>query len=130
MLEVGLSADLLDRYPHQFSGGQRQRIAIARALICQPALLVCDEAVSALDAQHRAEILGLLARLKRERGLAMLFITHDFSAAWALADRVAVMDQGRLVEQGIAEQVLTAPGHMVTKAMLAGSPLRRGAAIT
>jgi peptide/nickel transport system ATP-binding protein len=130
LVEVGLDADLLDRFPHQFSGGQRQRIAIARALICEPTLLVCDEAVSALDAQHRAEILGLLARLKRDRGLAMLFITHDFNAAWALADRIAVMDQGQLVEQGLAEQILSKPAHPVTRAMLAGSPLRFTAAIT
>lgn len=98
LVEVGLSEDMADRYPHQFSGGQRQRIAIARALIAEPELLVCDEAVSALDAHHRAETIALLARLKRERGLALLFITHDFAAASALADRVAVMRRGQLVE--------------------------------
>jgi len=129
LAEVGLATDSLDRYPHQFSGGQRQRIAIARALVCQPMLLVCDEAVSALDAHHRAEILALLARLKRERGLAMLFITHDFNAARALADRIAVMDLGRLVEQGPAEQVLSRPEHPATRAMLAGNPARHLAAI-
>jgi ABC-type microcin C transport system duplicated ATPase subunit YejF len=129
LAEVGLGADLLQRYPHQFSGGQRQRIAIARALICQPALLVCDEAVSALDAQHRGEILALLARLKRERGLSMLFITHDFAAARALADRIAVMEGGRLVEQGSAEQVLARPGHPATQAMLGREPAGIGAAI-
>jgi ABC-type glutathione transport system ATPase component len=128
--EVGLSAAMLDRYPHQFSGGQRQRIAIARALISQPVLLVCDEAVSALDAHHRAEILALLGRLKRDRGLAMLFITHDFDAARALADRIAVMDQGQLVEQGPAGQVLSDPGHPATRAMLAGRVDRIRAAIT
>jgi peptide/nickel transport system ATP-binding protein len=130
LAEVGLGADSLDRYPHQFSGGQRQRIAIARALVCQPMLLVCDEAVSALDAHHRAEILALLARLKRDRGLAMLFITHDFNAARALADRIAVMDLGRMVEQGPADQVLSRPEHPATRAMLAGNPVRRLAAIT
>jgi len=130
LLEVGLPADLLDRYPHQFSGGQRQRIAIARALICEPTLLVCDEAVSALDAQHRAEILALLGRLKRDRGLAMLFITHDFAAARTLADRIAVMDQGRLVEQGEAGQILSQPGHPSTRAMLGGRPAALAAAIT
>ncbi len=130
LAEVGLAADALDRYPHQFSGGQRQRIAIARALVCQPMLLVCDEAVSALDAHHRAEILALLARLKRDRGLAMLFITHDFNAARALADRIAVMDQGQLVEQGPASQVLSRPAHPATRAMLAGNPAGRLAAIT
>ena len=128
--EVGLSAAMLDRYPHQFSGGQRQRIAIARALISQPVLLVCDEAVSALDAHHRAEILAVLVRLKRDRGLAMLFITHDFDAARALADRIAVMDQGRLVEQGPAGQILSDPGHPATQAMLAGRADRIRAAIT
>jgi ABC-type microcin C transport system duplicated ATPase subunit YejF len=121
LAEVGLGGDLLDRYPHQFSGGQRQRIAIARALVCQPTLLVCDEAVSALDAQHRGEILAVLARLKRERGLAMLFITHDFAAARALADRIAVRADGRLVEQGAAEQVLARPAHAATRAMLEAS---------
>lgn len=99
LLDVGLPADILDRYPHQFSGGQRQRIAIARALIAEPELLICDEAVSALDAHHRAEILALLSELKNKRGLALLFITHDFAAARALADRVAVMHQGELVVQ-------------------------------
>jgi len=130
LAEVGLGAELLDRYPHQFSGGQRQRIAIARALVCQPAMLLCDEAVSALDAHHRAEILALLARLKRDRGLAMLFITHDFNAARALADRIAVMDQGRLVEQGAADDVLSRPEHPATRAMLAGNPARPRAAIS
>jgi ABC-type microcin C transport system duplicated ATPase subunit YejF len=130
LAEVGLPVDALDRYPHQFSGGQRQRIAIARALICRPDLLVCDEAVSALDAQHRAEILALLSRLKHERGLAMLFITHDFNAARALADRIAVMDGGRLVEQGDADQVLSRPGHPATQAMLAAWAAPIPAAIT
>ncbi len=106
LAEVGLTQDMLERYPHQFSGGQRQRIAIARALACDPELLVCDEAVSALDARHRAEVLALLSRLKRERGLAMLFITHDLAAARALADRIAVMDAGRVVEQGPAARLL------------------------
>jgi ABC-type microcin C transport system duplicated ATPase subunit YejF len=129
LAEVGLDGDVLDRYPHQFSGGQRQRIAIARALVCQPLLLVCDEAVSALDAHHRAEVLALLARLKRDRGLAMLFITHDFNAARALADRIAVMDQGRLVEQGSASQILSQPGHPATRAMLAGNTDWSSAAI-
>ena len=130
LADVGLTADLLDRYPHQFSGGQRQRIAIARALICQPTLLICDEAVSALDAHHRAEILALLARLKRERGLAMLFITHDFNAARALADRIAVMDAGVLVEQGAAAQILSQPAHPATRALLGEPPSASLAAMT
>ncbi|MCX7042121.1 MAG: ATP-binding cassette domain-containing protein [Gammaproteobacteria bacterium] len=121
--DVGLSPDLVDRYPHQFSGGQRQRIAIARALVRRPGLLVCDEAVSALDARHRADILALLAGLKRKHGLALLFITHDMSAARALADRVVVMDQGCVVEEGDAGQVLSHPAHPITRAMMAGRAL-------
>ncbi len=93
---VGLEAALADRYPHQLSGGQRQRVAIARALATGPELLVCDEAVSALDAHHRAGILALLGQLRRERGLALLFITHDLDAARALGDRVLVLADGRL----------------------------------
>ncbi|OHE81273.1 MAG: hypothetical protein A2X76_05935 [Lysobacterales bacterium GWF1_69_6] len=103
---VGLDPALAGRWPHQLSGGQRQRVAIARALATRPELLVCDEAVSALDAQHRAGILALLGRLKREQGLALLFITHDFAAARALAERCAVLDQGRLVAAGPTETVL------------------------
>jgi len=123
LADVGLSPELASRYPHQFSGGQRQRIAIARALVRRPSLLVCDEAVSALDARHRADILALLASLKTKHGLAMLFITHDMAAARTLADRVAVMDQGRLVEQGLARNVLSSPQHPVTRAMMAGRAL-------
>ncbi len=119
---VGLDADMLDRYPHQFSGGQRQRIAIARALATEPDLLVCDEAVSALDAHHRAAILALLAKLKRERGLALLFVTHDLAAAAAVAERIAVMEAGRIVETGTTMQVLRAPQHAHTRALLAARP--------
>jgi len=121
LAKVGLAAEALDRFPHEFSGGQRQRIAIARALASDPDLLVCDEAVSALDAQHRAEILALLARLKREQGLAMLFITHDPAAARALAERVAIMDRGRIVEQGRTADVFDHPAEPATRALL-GSP--------
>ncbi|NOT88128.1 MAG: ABC transporter ATP-binding protein [Lysobacter sp.] len=115
---VGLDPDMGARWPHQFSGGQRQRIAIARALACDPDLLVCDEAVSALDAHHRREILALLATLKRERGLALLFVTHDLSAAAAVAERIAVLDAGRIVEIGDAAEVLRAPQHAHTKALV------------
>ncbi|MEO8741664.1 MAG: ABC transporter ATP-binding protein, partial [Lysobacteraceae bacterium] len=97
---AALGPGSMDRFPHQFSGGQCQRIAIARALATDPELLVCDEAVSALDARSRAAILELLARLKSERGLALLFITHDIDAARALADRIAVMHDGAIVETG------------------------------
>ncbi len=103
---VGLAPGLAARFPHQLSGGQRQRVAIARALATEPELLVCDEAVSALDAQHRAGVLALLGRLKRERGLALLFITHDWQAARALAERCAVLEDGRLVALGPTAEVL------------------------
>lgn len=119
---VGLEAAMLDRYPHQFSGGQRQRIAIARALATDPELLVCDEAVSALDAHHRGAILALLAALKRERGLALLFVTHDLAAAAAVAERIAVLEAGRIVETGATAQVLSAPQHAHTRALLAARP--------
>lgn len=119
---VGLEAGMLDRYPHQFSGGQRQRIAIARALATDPDLLVCDEAVSSLDAHHRAAILALLVKLKRERGLALLFVTHDLAAAAAVAERIAVLEAGRIVETGITGEVLRAPQHPHTKALLAARP--------
>ncbi len=118
----GLDEGLLDRYPHQFSGGQRQRIAIARALATDPDLLVCDEAVSALDAHHRAAILALLVKLKRERGLALLFVTHDLAAAVAVAERIAVLEAGRIVETGITAEVLRAPRHPHTRALLAARP--------
>lgn len=112
LAEVGLDdSTVLDRYPHQFSGGQRQRIAIARALINSPDLLLCDEAVSALDAHHRADILALLEKLKRERGLALLFITHDLQAAAALAERIIVMADGHLVDQGDAATILSRHQH-------------------
>ena len=107
LASVGLPPELASRYPHQLSGGQRQRVAIARALATGPDLLVCDEAVSALDAQHRAGVLALLARLKRERGLAVLFITHDWQAARSLAERCAVLEHGRLVALGPTAEVLS-----------------------
>ena len=119
---VGLDPAAMDRHPHQFSGGQCQRIAIARALATDPELLVCDEAVSALDTRSRAAILALLARLKAERGLALLFITHDVDAARALADRIAVMHDGRVVETGMAADVLGMPQHANTRALLAARP--------
>ncbi|MCY7313622.1 MAG: ABC transporter ATP-binding protein [Pseudoxanthomonas sp.] len=119
---VGLDADALDRHPHQFSGGQRQRIAIARALATSPDLLVCDEAVSALDAHHRASILALLSRLKRERGLALLFVTHDLAAASTVAERIAVLEAGRIVETGSTVEVLGNPQHPHTRALVAARP--------
>jgi peptide/nickel transport system ATP-binding protein len=118
MTQVGLEPAMLDRHPHAFSGGQRQRIAIARALAGDPALLLCDEAVSALDAHQRRAILQLLSTLKRERGLALLFITHDLAGASLLADRIAVMDAGRIVETGAIGDVLASPRHPHTRALL------------
>ncbi|MCD4863192.1 ABC transporter ATP-binding protein [Pseudomonas sp. PLB05] len=119
---VGLPGDTLQRFPHEFSGGQRQRIAIARALIVEPQVLVCDEPTSALDVSVQAQILDLLRELQAERGLAYLFITHNFGVVEYLADRIAVMDGGRIVEQGGAEQVLRAPAHAMTQRLLAAVP--------
>ena len=121
LVDVGLEASMLDRHPHQFSGGQRQRIAIARALAGDPAVLLCDEAVSALDAHHRHAVLQLLDRLRRERGLAMLFITHDLAAASVLASRIAVMERGRIVETGPTADVLARPRHPHTQALVDAS---------
>ncbi len=115
---VGLPGDAAQRFPHQFSGGQRQRIAIARALASEPDLIVCDEAVSALDAEVQAQILALLSRLRAERGLSLLFITHDLRAAAALADRIAVMQDGCIVECGPAAELLSAAQHPYTRALL------------
>ncbi|WP_420030694.1 ABC transporter ATP-binding protein [Pseudomonas oryzihabitans] len=119
---VGLPGDTLQRFPHEFSGGQRQRIAIARALIVEPQVLVCDEPTSALDVSVQAQILDLLRELQAERGLAYLFITHNFGVVEYLADRIAVMDGGRIVEQGSAERVLRAPAHAMTQRLLAAVP--------
>jgi peptide/nickel transport system ATP-binding protein len=124
LASVGLDPALAERYPHQASGGQRQRIAIARALACDPELLVCDEAVSALDAHHRAGVLRLLVQLKRERGLALLFVTHDIAAAAAVAERIAVLEAGKIVEIGATEDILASPRHAHTKALLAAREFR------
>jgi len=115
---VGLSPDSAQRFPHQFSGGQRQRIAIARALASEPELIVCDEAVSALDAEVQGQILALLSSLRAERGLSLLFITHDLRAAAALADRIAVMQDGRIVECGPTAELLSDARHPYTRALL------------
>ena len=116
--EVGLESDALNRHPHAFSGGQRQRIAIARALMLEPELLVCDEAVSALDAISRRQVLGLLRDLQRARGLSLLFITHDPGAAAALAQRCAVMFEGRVVEVRPTDRLLEAPQHAHARALV------------
>ena len=120
--EVGLAGDFLDRYPHAFSGGQRQRICIARALALNPQILICDEAVSALDLSVRAQVLNLLQELKERHGMSYLFITHDIGVVQHLADRIAVMSAGKIVEYGAAEQVLNHPQHDYTKTLLAAVP--------
>ena len=119
---VGLPANTLTRYPHEFSGGQRQRIAIARALAVEPKVLICDEPTSALDVSVQAQILDLLRELQAELGIAYLFITHNFGVVEYLADRIAVMDGGRIVELGQAESVLLAPRQDVTRRLLAAVP--------
>jgi peptide/nickel transport system ATP-binding protein len=116
--QVGLSAPKADAYPHELSGGQRQRVAIAGALVLDPAVLVADEPVASLDASVRGEILKLLLDLRDSSGLSALVVTHDLGLAWNIADRVAVMYLGRIVETGTAEEVLTDPQHPYTKALL------------
>ena len=120
--DVGLPADSLGRYPHEFSGGQRQRIAIARALAVEPRLIVCDEPTSALDVSVQAQILNLLRSLQQRLGLAYLFITHNIAVVDFLAHEVAVMLQGRIVERGSVDAVLRSPRHSYTKELLAAVP--------
>ncbi|MFE0591280.1 ABC transporter ATP-binding protein [Micromonospora echinospora] len=120
---VGLGEDAIDRFPHEFSGGQRQRIGIARALILNPSLVVCDEPVSALDVSVQAQVLDLMKQLQRDLGLTYVFISHDLSVVEMMADEIVVMSQGRVVEQGSVEQIFTAPQHPYTKALLAAIPV-------
>ncbi|GAB2621288.1 ABC transporter ATP-binding protein [Pseudactinotalea suaedae] len=124
---VGMPASAAARYPHQFSGGQRQRIAIARALAPRPEVLVADEPVTALDASAQAQVVALLGSLVRDLGVGMLFISHDLALVRHLADRVAVMHQGRIVEQGGTEQVWRERAHPYTRELIAAVP-RLGAA--
>ena len=122
---VGLTAAAAERYPHEFSGGQRQRICIARALVLRPQVLIADEAVSALDVSVQAQVLALLAELRREMRLAMIFITHDLRIAAEIADRVIVLQKGRIVEEGTTRDVFSAPREAYTRALLDAIPGRR-----
>ena len=120
---VGFNPDFINRYPHEFSGGQRQRIGIARALALGPKLIVCDEPVSALDVSIQAQILNLLKDLQDEFGLTYLFIAHDLAVVRSMSDEIAVMQSGKIVETGPAEQVYTQPTHEYTKSLLASVPI-------
>ena len=121
---VGLTPpeDFYKRFPHQLSGGQRQRVAIARALVLGPELLIADEPISNIDVSARAQVLTLLRELHDKMGLTMLYITHDLSSAWAIADNVAVMYLGKIVEYGSVEQVFSEPLHPYTRALLSSVP--------
>lgn len=123
LLRVGLPEDAAKRYPAHFSGGQRQRIAIARALAVSPKLVICDEPTSSLDVSTQAAVLALLAELQRSTGLSYLFITHDLAVVRHFADDVMVLCQGRLVEQGTAEQVCDSPKAPYTQALVAAAPV-------
>jgi len=122
LTQVGLPADFMNRYPHEFSGGQRQRIGIARALAVKPKFIVCDEPVSALDVSVQAQIVNLLQDLQEELGLTYLFIAHDLAVVEHISDEVLVMYRGKIVEAASAEQIYEDPQHEYTKKLLAAVP--------
>lgn len=121
---IGLAPDAMDRYPHQFSGGQQQRICIGRAIAMSPRLVICDEAVSALDVSVQAQILNLLGELKQTMGLSYLFISHDLSVVRYLCDRVVVLYMGKVVESAPTEELFNHPKHPYTQALLSAIPRR------
>ncbi len=120
---VGLKAEHIDRYPHEFSGGQRQRIAIARALSVDPKLIICDEAVSALDVSVQAQVINLLMRLQRELGLTYIFVAHDLGVVRRISDRIVVMYLGQVAEVGETRQIFENPQHPYTRALLSAIPV-------
>ena len=123
---VSLSPDVARRFPGELSGGERQRAAIARAMICQPDVLVCDEITSALDVSVQASIVGVLQRLQAEEGLSLLFVTHDLALVRSIAHRVVILNRGRVVEQGAVEAVLDAPVDDYTRQLITDTPTMSG----